>query len=285
MSERPLSPVDYLVIGHVTHDRLPGGGCMVGGTAAYSGLTAAALGRRVGILTCAGPDFDAGTLNRRTALVCRPAAVTTTFDNRYADGTRQQGVCNVAAPLSLEDVPEAWRAVPLVHIGPVMGECDPELVRFFAGRAFVGLTPQGWLRRADEAGRVTPGNWEAAEQLLPLASAVVLSAEDLQNDWDRASAWARLTSLLVVTQGAEGGTLFVDGTPHRFAAPEVVEFSPTGAGDVFAAVFFCGLLQGVNPQQAVHRAACLAARSVLRSGLDGVPDAHDLAVCGWSHLA
>ena len=285
MSERQLSPVDYLVIGHVTHDLLPDGSCTVGGTAAYAGLTAAALGRRVGMLTCAGPDLDAETLKGRTAFVCCPAAATTTFENRYAGGVRQQSVRNVAGPLSPGDVPVAWRAAPLVHIGPVMGECGPELVRLFAGRAFIGLTPQGWLRRADGAGHVIPGDWEEAEQLLPLVSAVVLSAEDLRNDWDRAAIWARLTSLLVVTQGAAGGTLFIEGTSHRFAAPEVVEVSPTGAGDVFAAVFFCVLSQGANPQQAAHRAACLAARSVLRSGLDGVPDARDLAACGWSHLA
>jgi hypothetical protein len=46
----PLEPVDYLIIGHLTRDLLPSGS-RLGGTAAYSALTARALGLRVGILT------------------------------------------------------------------------------------------------------------------------------------------------------------------------------------------------------------------------------------------
>ena len=38
-----VEPVDYLVIGHVAHDLTPDG-WRLGGTAAYSALTAQALG-------------------------------------------------------------------------------------------------------------------------------------------------------------------------------------------------------------------------------------------------
>jgi hypothetical protein len=38
-----MEPVDYLVIGHVAHDLTPEG-WRLGGTAAYSALTARALG-------------------------------------------------------------------------------------------------------------------------------------------------------------------------------------------------------------------------------------------------
>ena len=47
-----LEPVDYLVIGHVAHDLTPQGP-RLGGTVAYSALTAQALGLRVGIVTAA----------------------------------------------------------------------------------------------------------------------------------------------------------------------------------------------------------------------------------------
>jgi hypothetical protein len=52
----PLEPVDYLVIGHVAHDLTPQGP-RLGGTAAYSALTARALGYRAGIVTACGPDW------------------------------------------------------------------------------------------------------------------------------------------------------------------------------------------------------------------------------------
>ncbi len=45
-----LDPVDYLVIGHIARDLTPSGP-RLGGTVAYSGLTARALGLRVGIVT------------------------------------------------------------------------------------------------------------------------------------------------------------------------------------------------------------------------------------------
>ena len=52
----PLEPIDYLVIGHVTQDLTPNGP-LLGGTAAYSALTAKALGLRVGIVTACTDDL------------------------------------------------------------------------------------------------------------------------------------------------------------------------------------------------------------------------------------
>ena len=43
-------PLDYLVIGHVTAD-LENSDITLGGTAAFSGLTAKALGLKAGIIT------------------------------------------------------------------------------------------------------------------------------------------------------------------------------------------------------------------------------------------
>jgi hypothetical protein len=49
-------PIDYLIVGHLTKDLNPNGYTM-GGTIAYSGLTASALGLRVGAVTSFGPDM------------------------------------------------------------------------------------------------------------------------------------------------------------------------------------------------------------------------------------
>ena len=57
-----LEPVDYLVIGHVAHDLIPGG-WRLGGTVAYSALTARAMGYRVGIFTAVGPETSLDVLN------------------------------------------------------------------------------------------------------------------------------------------------------------------------------------------------------------------------------
>lgn len=274
-------PVDYLVVGHVTHDLLPGGGFVIGGTATYAALTAAALGRRVGVLTSCGPDFDAGPLTQAGVNVVRQAApVTTTFENRYVDSHRQQRVHALAAPLTRAQLPSAWLQTPLVHIAPVIGECDAEcatrLAAQFAGRSFVGLTLQGWLRKVNAQGVIEPAPWEEAARVLPLASAAVVSSEDVRGDWAMIEAFAARTRVLAVTQARQGGTLFVEGVARAFPAVAVTEVDPTGAGDIFAATFFAALALGAPPYAAALRSAQLASLSVTRPGLAGIPRSEEV---------
>ncbi len=282
-----FSACDYLVIGHVTHDLLPDGrGFTLGGTAAYSGLVAAALGRRVGILTSVGNDFDTtpfrtGPHADRLMVCCHRGEATTTFENRYSPAGRVQMLHQIAALLTPDLIPPEWNGAPLVHIGPVAAECSSELVAHFAGRAFVGLTPQGWMRQRNAQKQVIARQWLEAEALLPLASAVVLSLEDLAGDRELAERWAKLTRYLVVTDGYMGGTLYCDGRPYLFPALRVSELDPTGAGDVFAATFFCALADGMDPRLAAHLAACIASHSIARAGWDSVPTSEDLTICNW----
>jgi sugar/nucleoside kinase (ribokinase family) len=160
-----------------------------------------------------------------------------------------------------------------------LGECDPSLVTHFYGKSFVGMTPQGWMRRVDDEGRVYGDAWLGAETLLPLASAVVVSIEDLRGSWDLARVWASQAELLAVTRGWEGATLFVGGEEHRLAAPDVLQVDPTGAGDIFAAVLFCALSEGWEPLAAARQAICVASQTVAREGLLGVPAAAEIGAC------
>lgn len=276
---RTLTPVDYLVIGHVTRDILPDGRVSTGGTVSYASLTAAALQRAIGILTSAGADFDPGLSLGVAQIVTCPSPVTTTFENLYVNGHREQRVHAIAQRLDAACIPECWRAAPLVHVGPVINECDGTLVDHFAGRGFLGLTPQGWLRMPDSDGRVQAGGWHRAAQDVAAASAVVLSIEDLAGDWEMAEWLASLAAVLVVTTGPQGGVLFDHGVAVPFPAPQVTEVDPTGAGDVFAASFFIAVSGGAPPATAAHFATCLAARSVTRVGLSGVPTPEEVAAC------
>jgi sugar/nucleoside kinase (ribokinase family) len=274
-----LAPIDYLVIGHVTHDILPNGARVLGGTASYASLTAAALGRAVGIVTSASADADLAPLDKLAALVRRPASATTTFENVYVNGHREQYVYTFAAPLTPDTVPQSWLKTHIVHLGPIMRECDPGLADHYAGKAFLGLTPQGWMRSSDARGHVFPIAWAEAGHLLPLASAVVLSIEDIGGDWDLATHFAQQTRVLVVTCGWDGGTLFIDGRPTTFPAVPVTQVDPTGAGDIFATAFFIAMASGAQPLAATRFAACLAARSVTRVGLASAPRLDEVAMC------
>ena len=51
-------PIDYLLIGHVTADLQADQTISLGGTASFSGLTAARLGHRVGLVTSCASDLQ-----------------------------------------------------------------------------------------------------------------------------------------------------------------------------------------------------------------------------------
>ena len=268
--------LDYLVVGHVTRD-LVDGDFTIGGTVSYAARTARALGCRVGIVTSANPSLDLSQALDGVLVTRFPATTTTTFENIYTSDGRRQVLHSIAETLTPEMIPSHWRAA-IVHLGPVAGECAPALVNAF-GDAFVGVTPQGWMRCWDQSGRVSSCQWEDAEPWLARADGVVLSEEDVSGD-ERLVAWyAARTRLLVVTRGVAGCTVYTHGQARHFSAPVVREADPTGAGDIFATAFFVWLQRSGDPWMAAHFANCVAARSVTRVGLAGTPRPDEVARC------
>lgn len=231
---------DYLVIGHIARDLTPTG-YEIGGTVAYAGITAHALGHVAAIVTSAGPDVDARQSLPDIAVHNVPARQSTTFENIYTPQGRVQKIHGVAGRIGLAAVPLTWQQTPIVHLGPVAAEVDPELLRCFP-HSLVGLTPQGWLRGWDNAGNIYPRAWEDAAAMLPLADVVTLSEEDLLQPamLEQYRRWARL---LVLTRGERGCTVFWAGEARDFPAPTVAVGSLTGAGDIFAAAFHLQLWQ------------------------------------------
>jgi len=272
----PLEPVDYLVLGHVSHD-LTSSGARLGGTAAYSSLTARALGLRVGVITASGPETDLKTL-QDVVVVSVPSEHSTTFENIYLENGRRQVLHHQAAPLSYENIPELWKGTPIIHLGPVTQELDavlPETV----SPAFLGLTPQGWMRAWDENGQVLNTDWKNAEQALARAGAVVISIDDVAGNEEQVEFIASHTRVLAVTEGVAGSRLYWHGDQRRFRAPEMQEVDATGAGDIFAAAFFIRLQLTRDPWEAARFATQLSAYSVTRVGLEGVPTAEEIQAC------
>jgi len=267
---------NYVLIGHVTRDVVEDG-FVVGGTVTYAGLTALALGRTVGAVTSVSPDLNLARSLRGIEFRVQRSAATTTFENVYHAGHRQQWVRAVASPLTRSLVPVSWRASPIVHLAPLVGEFGIDMVAAFEHSPLLGLTPQGWLRTWSADGFVRRSGWARPEEVLPRCDAVVLSEEDVEGDWEVLRSYAALTRLLVVTQGSHGCTVFDHGRGWQVSAYPTTEVDATGAGDVFAAAFFIGLLNDGDPIGAAHYANCVASFAVEALGTEGIPTASAVA--------
>lgn len=272
----PLQPVDYLVVGHIAMDITPNG-LRLGGTAAYAGLTARALGLRVGIVTSHGPKAILDALSG-IPLVSIPSEHSTTFENIKTENGRIQILHHRAEPLRLEHIPEVWRQTPIIHLAPIAREIDIEL----AGQlpeSMIGITAQGWMRTWDENGRVAACEWENSEQALRHAGGVVFSADDVNRNLEQVESMAHQTRLLCLTEAEAGSVLYWNGDRRRFRAPAVNEVDSTGAGDIFAAAFFVRLQDTRDPWEAARFATQLASRSIARVGLDGIPTQKEIHEC------
>jgi len=272
----PLEPVDYLVIGHVARDLTPKGS-ILGGTAAYSALTARALGLRVGVVTATGDDLSLGPLNG-IPFVSIKSVSSTTYENIYSENGRVQYLRAQASRIDISRIPDTWRSTSIIHLGPIANEVDSVFPDSFSPN-LLGLTPQGWMRQWDSNGRVSPCEWTNSESALSQAGAVVISREDVNGDDELIEHMAGQTRILVVTEGAAGAVLYWHGDRRRFRAPTVREVDATGAGDIFAAAFFIRLLNTRDPWEATRFATLLASHSVERVGLDGIPTSLEIEQC------
>lgn len=271
-----VPPIDYLIIGHLTCDLTPQG-LRLGGTAAFSSLTARALGVRVGIVTAWGGEIPLTPL-QDIPVVSFPAEHSTTFENRYYPQGRVQVIHSIAPNLDYHMVPELWRQAAIVHLGPVAQEVEPGLIRHFPD-SLIGLTPQGWLREWDREGHVSPGEWPEASFMLQQAGAAVISVEDVGGDEERIEEMASNCRILAVTEASHGARLYWNGDVRRFRPPEVPEVDATGAGDIFAAAFFVRLYLTRDPWEAARFATQLSAYSVTRIGLESVPTPQEIQEC------
>ncbi len=84
------------------------------------------------------------------------------------------------------------------------------------------------------------------------------------------SLFSERLSLLVVTMGKRGASFCGRELAFRFfPAPQVKEKDPTGAGDVFGAVFLRRYMETGDPMESLSEAVRVASLSVSMEGLEG----------------
>ncbi len=263
------APIDYLIIGHLTTD-LTSRGPLPGGTAAYSALTAQAMGLEVGIITAGKQEDDLSHLSG-IEIIQIPSKTSTVFENRYTNAGRRQILKQRAADITFQIIPDKWKQTPIIHLAPVAQEVP------FPGRddfpnSILGFSLQGWLRKWDEKGTIYPSPLPEFQDTVTPDAAAFLSLEDIggQESWLEA-VQARFP-LVLLTKGSAGVTYFQRELQGDLAAPEAQEIDPTGAGDIFAASFLINYyLRGKDLQESIRMGVMLGSWSVSRKGLAGVP--------------
>lgn len=266
-----MAAPEFLAIGHVTLDRF-GDEVRPGGGALYSAITAHRLGRSVGILTSHGAEFPLEVVPPAIEVVTLEAPATTVFEYQDSEGPRVMRVTATASPLTSRDVPEDWRESPLVLLAPVIQEVDPDLVAAF-GDATVAAAAQGWLRTLDDQGGVKAVTWDSPRDVLNRLQALFVSAEDVRGQEEQLTEWVQRVPLAVVTAGAAGALLYVNGDRFEVRPRPTIEVDATGAGDVFAATFLLHYHRDGDPWAAAEAATCAASLSVEGEGWSTVPDA------------
>lgn len=269
-----MSAPDFVAIGHVTLDRF-GDEVRPGGAALYSAVTAHRLGLSAGILTSHAADYPLEAIPSRIEVVTLEAPATTVFEYDAVSGDRQQKLVSTARPLAVRDLPDDWRDAPLALLAPVAQEVDLRLSAAFEDGS-VGAAAQGWLRALDDERRIVTQPWGGAREVLNRVLALFVSAEDLRGHESQLTEWVQRVPVAVVTAGAAGALLYVNGERYEVRPRRTREVDPTGAGDVFAAAFLVHYQRHPDPWDAAEAATCAASLSVEGEGWSTVPDAAQL---------
>jgi sugar/nucleoside kinase (ribokinase family) len=268
MSEHAVP--DFVVVGHAARD-LTADGWRMGGTITFAAAQAHRLGRSVGVVTRAGPELDVARELPFADVRARRSPQSTTFENIYTPAGRRQRILAVADAIAPADVPVAWRAAPVVLLGPLWGELPPDFAAVFAEESLVGVSAQGWLRAADDEGNVLHAPW-TGEPFWRGADVLFVSDEDLGDGGEQLGRWLADVPVVAMTESWRGARVCTGGRWRRMDAFPEDEVDPTGAGDTFATAFLIRLHETGDVDEAARFGAAAASISVGGVGVAAVPD-------------
>jgi fructoselysine 6-kinase len=185
--------------------------------------------------------------------------------------------------------PNAYALVRVVDGNRVFGSGDVGVSRFsVAAPDLAAITGadvvhtgecsmlEGDLARIADAARLLSFDfserpWDYVAEHAPRAHVAILSGATIQEDpVDLVTRVAQLgPSVVAVTQGAAGATLWVDGQVHDAPAGTGEIVDTLGAGDAFIARLVVGLARGEEPPQLLRSATAYATRTCAEYGAFG----------------
>ncbi len=242
-----------------------------GGAALYAAWTAHRLGLRAAVFTAAAEGFAGSRYLKVLESFVAASRRTSTFRNLYRRGQRHQRVAAAASELEPGWLPRSWKSARLVYLCPVLNEVTPAWAALFPG-SLVAVAPQGWFRQWDSRGVVRPARWEGFEPFLERAHLVIVSEEDLAGNRDCVKVFRQFCSIVIVTRGRRGCTIYGRDRTLRLGVFPARERDPTGAGDVFGASFLVRYAETGSLEEAGRFASSAASLTVEGEGLEGVPE-------------
>lgn len=256
---------ELLCIGFACYDQHNGKN-ILGGTASYSSIMASYLGMKTALLTSVGNDFEFFDIFEKYGIeICNiQSERTTVFENIYENNTRIQYIYDRAKTLFPKDVPANWKNAPIVKFCLIADEADYSLLIQFP-HALVVATIQGWLRKWDKNGKVSPK--EIDWNILKNVDIVFMSEDDILGFESALPKMKELGNILVMTKGEKGVVIFHHGKEFEFPAFPTSAVDPTGAGDIFAASFLVKYYQTKNIEQAAAFANSTASLIVENFGI------------------
>jgi sugar/nucleoside kinase (ribokinase family) len=226
-----------------------------GGTVHYAGRALLRLGARVRVVTRVHPDDQSllDPLRREGAEVhALESPRTTTYRNDYSGPVDLHELLAASDPISLRDVPVAWRDSDVVQLGPLHAhDIEPDFSEL--GDGLIGLDLQGLVRQAHPQGTRLEPNADLA-RFLAGVRVVQASESELSAALEGASIeqFVERHSIpeMIVTRGARGALVLCSG--QRFDVPTrpVQGVHRVGSGDVFLASYLFFRASGRPPPDA-----------------------------------
>ena len=249
---------DIAVVGHFSVDTilLPSRTApfvVLGGAATYTSFAAKRLDATVSVISKVGGNFPEAYLwwlgqegidvLGVTKLAGEP---TTCFELAYSKdlSERTLKLKSRGPALNPDDVPKDFRT-KAIHIAPIANEIPYELIERLKHCAdILSLDPQGLLRSFNEAGNVME-NASVDNRIFSLINIYKSSQNEIYALTGESELKPAIKVIhdvgvetVIVTMGAKGSVLSVEGTQYNIAAcPSQVLVDPTGAGDVFIGSF------------------------------------------------
>lgn len=196
------------------------------------------------------------------------------FKNLSRGGRRTQECQNAdtaAPPPITSEIAGHLQKADIICLAPLLPDFGADYMRRLMqhkkAAAKTVLLPQGYFRKVEPDGRVTPGEFDEAADILPLFDMIILSEDDHPDSHNLTRQWAAMApdTRIILTLGAAGASWVEADRDTRIEVEPVSEdqiVDSVGCGDTFSAAAMYEYWRGGDVLSAI-KAGNTAARAKL----------------------